>query len=72
MSKATPIAEAVQLMQTDGGEWRKVVFYTKSCTEDIFASLNKLNGLANVAIYAPDVSEKWLTVEKPPILKENL
>lgn len=72
LDKSTALKEAVQLMQTDGGEWRKVEFYTKSCTNDIFTSLNKLDGLANVAIFTPDVHEKWLTVEKPATpTKEN-
>lgn len=58
------LSEAVIEMDNDGGGWRKVEFYTKSSTSDIFDALKTLNGIANVAIYAPEINGKWLTIEQ--------
>jgi len=63
--------EVVIEMQNDGGEWRKVEFYTKSSTDEVFDALKTLNGLANVAIYKPEIHEKWLTVEQPAWSKKK-
>ena len=71
MAKAMTLEEAVKAMQTDGGEWREVRFYTKSSTDHIFEALKTLDGLANVAIFAPSIHEKWLTIEQPPTTKEE-
>jgi hypothetical protein len=62
---AQELGLAVEQMQKDGGEWREVRFYTKSSTADIFDALKTLDGLANVAIFAPLLHEKWLTIEQP-------
>ena len=63
------LEKAVIEMQNDGGEWRKVEFYTKSSTDEVFTAIKSLNGLANVAIFQPEIQEKWLTVERPPKTK---
>ena len=71
-SKATPLAEAVENIKKDGGQWRKVEFYTKSCTDEVFNRLTTLDGLANVSIFKPEVQQKHLSIELlPRITKED-
>ena len=68
---AKSLDQTIKDWQTDGGQWRKVEFYTKSCTNDVFTGLKNLDGLANVAIFKPEVHEKHLTVEQPPNYRSN-
>ena len=71
MSKAMPLDEVVKQMQTDGGTWRKVEFYTKSSTDSLFTQIRKLDGVANVHIYEQDTPEKFLTIEVSPKIRSN-
>lgn len=48
------IEQALKSMEKDGGEWRKVEFWTKDSTTKILTQINQLDGVADVAIYKSD------------------
>lgn len=66
------LEKAVIEMQNDGGEWRKVEFYTKSSTDEVFIAISGLDGLANVTIFKPEIHDRWLTLERPPKTKTRV
>jgi hypothetical protein len=54
----TSLDKLLDLMASDGGEWREVHFYTKASTNEIFdKALSHLSTLADVKIFKDDEPE---------------